>query len=152
MFYKGTDSGETAHERSGNMDLRFTEEQEMMRKMIRDFAESEINPFVERMEAGEFPRPILKKMGELGLMGIPVPEEYGGAGMDFMSYIIAIHEISKVSATMGVILSVHTSVGTNPILYFGSEEQKQKYIPKLASGDYLGAFALEWGQLCIKWF
>jgi alkylation response protein AidB-like acyl-CoA dehydrogenase len=142
MFYKGTDSGETAHERSGNMDLRFTEEQEMMRKMIRDFAESEINPFVERMEAGEFPRPILKKMGELGLMGIPVPEEYGGAGMDFMSYIIAIHEISKVSATMGVILSVHTSVGTNPILYFGSEEQKQKYIPKLASGDYLGAFAL----------
>ncbi len=124
------------------MDLRFTDEQEMMRKMVRDFAEAEIAPFVERMEAGEFPREILKKMGELGLMGIPVPEQYGGAEMDFMSYIIAIHEISKVSATLGVILSVHTSVGTSPILYFGTEEQKKKYIPKLASGEYLGAFAL----------
>ena len=75
-------------------------------------------------------------------MGIPVPAKYGGAEMDFISYIIAIHEISKVSATVGVILSVHTSVGTNPILYFGTEEQKQKYIPKLATGEYLGAFCL----------
>jgi len=124
------------------MNLRFTEEQEMMRKMVRDFAESEIAPFIERMEEGEFPREILKKMGELGLMGIPIPEEYGGAGMDFTSYIIAINELSKVSATIGVILSVHTSVGTNPILYFGTEEQKQKYVPKLASGEYLGAFCL----------
>lgn len=124
------------------MDLRFTEEQEMMRKMVRDFAESEIAPFVEKMEEGEFPREILKKMGELGLMGIPVPEQFGGAEMDFISYIIAIHEISKVSATVGVILSVHTSVGTNPILYFGTEEQKQKYVPKLAAGEYLGAFCL----------
>ncbi|WP_246944516.1 acyl-CoA dehydrogenase [Bacillus pinisoli] len=124
------------------MNLLFTEEQEMMRKMVRDFAEGEIAPYVERMEAGEFPRPVLKKMGELGLMAIPVPEKYGGAEMDFISYILAIHEISKVSATVGVILSVHTSVGTNPILYFGSEEQKQKYVPKLASGEYLGAFAL----------
>ncbi|MCM3664597.1 acyl-CoA dehydrogenase [Mesobacillus subterraneus] len=124
------------------MNLRFTEEQEMMRKMVRDFAQSEIAPFVEKMEEGEFPRGILKKMGELGLMGIPVPEEYGGSEMDFISYIIAIHEISKVSATVGVILSVHTSVGTNPILYFGTEEQKQKYVPKLAAGEYLGAFCL----------
>jgi acyl-CoA dehydrogenase len=124
------------------MNLRFTEEQEMMRKMVKEFAENEIAPFVERMEKGEFPREILKKMAELGLMGITVPEEYGGAGMDFTSYIIAIHEISKVSATVGVILSVHTSVGTNPILYFGTEEQKRKYVPKLASGKYLGAFCL----------
>jgi alkylation response protein AidB-like acyl-CoA dehydrogenase len=124
------------------MRLRFTDEQEMVRKMIRDFAEAEIAPFVARMEAGEFPRPILKKMGELGLLGIPIPVQYGGAGMDFLSYIIAIHEISKVSATMGVILSVHTSVGTSPILYFGTKEQKQKYISKLASGEFLGAFAL----------
>ncbi|MCX2839901.1 acyl-CoA dehydrogenase family protein, partial [Salinimicrobium sp. MT39] len=72
----------------------------------------------------------------------PIPEEYGGSGMDFVSYITAIHEISKVSATVGVILSVHTSVGTNPILYFGTEEQKQKYVTKLASGQYLGAFCL----------
>ncbi|MBX9971562.1 acyl-CoA dehydrogenase [Cytobacillus firmus] len=124
------------------MNLRFTEEQEMMRKMVRDFAQTEIAPFVEKMEQGEFPREILRKMGELGLMGIPIPEKYGGSEMDFTSYIIAIHELSRVSATVGVILSVHTSVGTNPILYFGTEEQKQKYIPKLASGEYLGAFCL----------
>ncbi|OLS38788.1 acyl-CoA dehydrogenase [Alkalihalophilus pseudofirmus] len=125
------------------MDLRFTEEQEMMRKMVRDFAQEQITPFIEEMEENEtFPREIVNKMGELGLMGIPIPEEYGGAGMDFTSYIIAINELSKVSATVGVILSVHTSVGTNPILYFGTEEQKQKYVPKLASGEYLGAFGL----------
>nr|WP_285289076.1 acyl-CoA dehydrogenase [Bacillus sp. ISL-47] len=122
--------------------MRFTEEQEMMRKMVRDFAQTEIAPFVEKMEQGGFPREILCKMGELGLMGIPIPEKYGGSEMDFTSYIIAIHELSRVSATVGVILSVHTSVGTNPILYFGTEEQKQKYVPKLASGEYLGAFCL----------
>jgi acyl-CoA dehydrogenase len=124
------------------MNLTFTEEQEMMRKMVRDFANNEIAPFIENMEKGEFPREILRKMGELGLMGIPVPEKYGGAEMDFTSYIIAINELSKVSATVGVILSVHTSVCTNPILYFGSDEQKNKYMPKLASGEYLGAFCL----------
>ena len=124
------------------MDLRFTDEQEMMRKMVRDFARTEITPFIEKMEQGQFPREILSKMAELGLMGIPIPEQYGGAGMDFISYIIAINELSKVSATVGVILSVHTSVGTNPIVYFGTEEQKQKYVPKLAAGEYLGAFCL----------
>ncbi|MEH7248460.1 acyl-CoA dehydrogenase [Neobacillus niacini] len=124
------------------MNLRFSEEQEMMRKMVRDFANSEIAPFINRMEQGEFPREILRKMGELGLMGIPVPQEYGGAEMDFVSYIIAINELSRVSATVGVILSVHTSVGTNPILYFGTDEQKQRFLPKLASGEYLAAFCL----------
>ena len=124
------------------MNFKFTEEQEMMRKMVSDFAENEIAPHIEAMETGEFPKAILQKMGELGLMGIPIPEEYGGAEMDFISYIIAINEISKVSPTLGVILSVHTSVGTNPIVYFGTEEQKQKYVPKLAAGEYLGAFCL----------
>ncbi|WP_107942025.1 acyl-CoA dehydrogenase [Metasolibacillus sp. FSL H7-0170] len=124
------------------MELRFTEEQQMMRGMVKNFAESEIAPFVERMEAGEFPREILKKMGELGLMGITAPEQYGGSEMDFTSYIIAIHELSKVSAVVGVILSVHTSVGTNPILYFGNDTQKEKYVSKLATGEYLGAFCL----------
>ena len=124
------------------MNVTFTEEQEMLRKMVRDFAESEIAPFIGNMERGEFPREIIRKMGGLGLMGIPVPEKYGGAQMDFVSYIIAINELSRVSATVGVILSVHTSVGTNPILYFGTEAQKQKYLPKLASGEYLGAFCL----------
>ncbi|MCA0971055.1 acyl-CoA dehydrogenase [Halobacillus litoralis] len=125
------------------MHLQFTDEQEMMRKMVRDFAEKEVAPAVERMEKEDrFPEELIPKMGELGLMGVPIPEKYGGAEMDYTSYIIAIHELSKVSATLGVILSVHTSVGTNPILYFGTEEQKQKYLPKLASGEYLGAFAL----------
>lgn len=124
------------------MDLQFTEEQQMMRTMVKDFAKAEIEPFIPRMEAGEFPREILKKMGELGLMGITVPEKYGGSDMDFTSYIIAIHELSKVSAVMGVILSVHTSVGTNPIMYFGNEEQKAKYLPKMATGEYIGAFCL----------
>lgn len=124
------------------MELRFTEEQEMIRDMVRDFAKTEIEPFIEHMEEGQFPREILKKMGELGLMGTTAPESLGGSEMDFTSYIIAINELSKVSAVIGVILSVHTSVGTNPILYFGNEAQKQKYVPKLASGEYLGAFCL----------
>lgn len=125
------------------MDFLFTEEHDMMRKMVKDFAEKEIAPEIERMDKEDrFPIEIIKKMGSLGLMGIPIPENYGGAGMDYTSYIIAINELSKVSATVGVILSVHTSVGTNPILYFGTEEQKQKYVPKLASGEFIGAFGL----------
>ncbi|MBM4762921.1 acyl-CoA dehydrogenase [Bacillus sp. B15-48] len=125
------------------MSFQLTEEHEMMRKMVREFAQKEIVPFVKIMEQkDEFPLAIVHKMGEYGLMGIPIPEEYGGAGADFLSYILTIHEISKISATVGVILSVHTSVGTNPILYFGTKEQKKKYIPKLASGQYIGAFAL----------
>ena len=124
------------------MHLQFTDEQLMMRDMVRDFAKTKIEPFIEKMEQGEFPKEILKEMGQLGLMGITTPAEYGGSEMDFTSYILAIHELSKVSAVIGVILSVHTSVGTNPILYFGNDEQKQKYVPKLASGEYLGAFCL----------
>lgn len=124
------------------MNLHLTAEQEMMQKLVREFAENEIEPRVAEMEQHQFPKEIIQKMGNLGLMGIPIPEEYGGSGMDFTSYIIAIHEISKVSAALGVILSVHTSVGTNPILDFGTEWQKNTYLSKLASGTYLGAFAL----------
>lgn len=124
------------------LDLHVTDEQKMMQKLIRDFAGEEIQPEVTRMEQHHFPERVIQKMGELGLMGIPIPTKYNGSGMDFTSYIIAIHEISKVSAAVGVILSVHTSVGTNPILYFGTDEQKEYYLPKLASGEYLGAFAL----------
>ncbi|MFB5662779.1 acyl-CoA dehydrogenase [Alteribacillus sp. HJP-4] len=125
------------------MNLNFTDEQEMMRKMVRDFVKNKVAPAVKRMEEEDrFPEELIKEMASLGLMGIPVPEKYGGAGMDFTSYMIAIHEISRVSAALGVILSVHTSVGTYPILYFGTEEQKKKFIPKLSAGEYLGAFAL----------
>lgn len=124
------------------MDLQLTEEQQMMQQMVRNFAKTEIEPFIPNMEAGEFPREILTKMGELGLMGMTISEKYGGADMDFLSYIIAIQELSKVSAVMGVILSVHTSVGTNPIIQFGNDEQKDRYLPKMATGEYLGAFCL----------
>ncbi len=124
------------------MDLQFTEEQQLMRKMVRDFAKNEIEPFIPQMETGAFPREIVTKMGELGLMGITVPKQYGGSEMDFISYIIAITELSKVSAVVGVILSVHTSVGINPIMQFGNDEQKARYLPKMASGEYLGAFCL----------
>ncbi|MBU9724334.1 MULTISPECIES: acyl-CoA dehydrogenase [Bacillaceae] len=125
------------------MELTFTEEQKMLRRMVKQFAEEKVAKAVEKMEeTDEFPTEIIKEMGELGLMGIPIPEVLGGSEMDYLSYIIAIHELSKVSATVGVILSVHTSVGTNPILHFGTAEQKRRFIPKLASGEYLGAFAL----------
>lgn len=124
------------------MHLAFTEEQEQIRKLVRQFARTEVAPFVPEMEKGAFPRRILAKMGTLGLMGIPVPEEYGGSGLDFISYIITIHELARVSPALAVILSVHTSVGTNPILQFGTEEQKETFVPKLARGKYLAAFCL----------
>lgn len=120
----------------------FTSEQHMIKKMVADFSEKEVAAAVPNMEKGEFPRDLLKQMADLGLMGIPVPQTYGGGGLDFVSYMIAIHEISKVSPALGVILSVHTSVGTNPIVVFGTEDQKQKYVKKLATGEYLGAFCL----------
>lgn len=125
------------------MPFELTEDQEEFKSLVQDFSKKEVAKEVSRMESEDrFPQELLKRMGKLGLMGIPIPQKYGGKEMDFTSYIIAINELSKVSATLGIILSVHTSVGTNPILYFGNEAQKQFYLPKLASGEYLGAFAL----------
>ncbi|AGL02678.1 acyl-CoA dehydrogenase [Desulfoscipio gibsoniae] len=125
------------------MPYMLTEEQQMMRDMVKKLAQNEIAPRAAEIDrTHRFPIENIKKMGELGLMGVPIPEEYGGAGCDFLSYIITVEEISRACASTGVILAVHTSVGTFPILYFGTEEQKQKYIPKLASGKYVGAFAL----------
>jgi len=125
------------------LDLFLTEEQEAMRKMVRDFAQEQIAPLAAQIDETDlFPFELIRKMGKLGLMGIPIPEEYEGVGADFISYIAAIEEISKASASVGVILAVHTSVGTIPILKFGTPEQKEKYIPKLAKGEYIGAFAL----------
>lgn len=125
------------------MPYMLTDEQKMMQEMVRKLAQNEIAPRAAEIDrTGEFPWENIKKMGELGLMGVPIPEEYGGAGYDFLSYIITIEEISRACASTGVILAVHTSVGTMPILYFGTEEQKRKYIPKLAAGEYIGAFAL----------
>ncbi|KJS12327.1 MAG: acyl-CoA dehydrogenase [Desulfotomaculum sp. BICA1-6] len=125
------------------MPFMLNEEQQMMRDMVRKLAQNEIAPRAAEIDREQrFPWENIKKMGELGLMGVPIPEEYGGAGCDYLSYIITIEEISRACASTGVILAVHTSVGTFPIVYFGTEEQKQKYVPKLASGEYIGAFAL----------
>lgn len=124
------------------MNLQFTKEEVLLKKKVQDFAMNEITPQVWKMETGWFPSDILKKMGKCGFMGLTVPKKYGGQGLDFTAYIMMVHEISKISPVLGVILSVHSSVGTNPILYFGTEKQKDKYLPKLASGKYLGAFCL----------
>ncbi|MGF9912577.1 acyl-CoA dehydrogenase family protein [Paenibacillus ehimensis] len=125
------------------MELCFTDEQERFRSRVREYAVSRIAPSVPAMEETDaFPRALVNDMGGWGLLGLPVPREWGGSGTDMISYMIAIEEISKVSATVGVILSVHTSVATLPIVYYGTEEQKAKYLPKLASGEWLGAFAL----------
>lgn len=125
------------------MELRFTKEQEQLLIKVRHFAETEIITAIAVMESDdEFPSALIKRMAELELMGIPIPVKWGGAGSDFIAYILAINEISKVSAAVGVILSVHTSVGTLPIVQYGTEEQRLNYVSKLASGQFLGAFAL----------
>ncbi len=115
----------------------------MMRRTIRDFAQEKIAPLVREMDEGDvFPTALIRDMGAHGLLGIPIAEKWGGAGSDFVTYTMVIEEISRVSATVGVILAVHTSVGTMPIVSFGSEEQKARFVPKLARGNYIGAFAL----------
>lgn len=115
----------------------------MMRKMVRDFAEEACGPGAEeRDEQEEFPLELWAKCGELGLAGITFPEEYGGVGADYISYAIAIEEISRVDASLGVTISAHSSLCANPIYLFGNEDQKQKYLPSLTAGEKLGAFGL----------
>jgi len=125
------------------MDFKLSKEQEMLRKLFRDFAQNEVKPLAALVDEEEmFPENTVKKMGELGMMGIYFPKKYGGAGADVLSYAIAIEELSKVCATTGVILSGHTSLCVAPIYENGTEEQKMKYMPKLCSGEWLGAFGL----------
>ena len=125
------------------MDFTESENQRMVREMARDFAEREIRPhFMEWDETQEFPVPLFKKLGELGLMGIFIPEEYGGSGMNYHDYITAIVEISKVCGSIGLSVAAHNSLCTGHIYYNGSEEQKKKYLPKLASAEWIGAWGL----------
>lgn len=120
-----------------------TEEQELLQQTVRDFAQNELKPRAAKFDEQEYiDDDILKAMGELGLMGICFPEEYGGAGMDTVCYAIAVEEISRVCASSGITLAAHISLGLNPIFMFGTEEQKQKYLPKLCSGEELGSFGL----------
>jgi butyryl-CoA dehydrogenase len=125
------------------MDFKLSREQEMLRKLFKDFAENEVKPIAAMVDEEEmFPEETVKKMAKLGMMGIYLPKEYGGAGADYLSYVMAVEELSKVCGTTGVILSAHTSLCCNPIFDYGTEEQKQKYLPKLCSGEWLGAFGL----------
>jgi len=125
------------------MDFQLTEEQEMIRRMVRDFAEKEIAPVAGEMdERGEFPWEIIRKMAPLGFLGLPIPEEYGGAGIDNVGFAIAMEEIAKASGSIAITLDAHISLACEAILQFGSEEQKRKYLVPLARGEKLGAFAL----------
>lgn len=123
--------------------FKTTEQHEELRKKVRAFAEEKVKPIAfELDQKNEFPDDIVKEMGELGLMGIPYPKEYGGAGLDVISYAITVEELSRVDGGVGVICSAHTSLGSWPIFAFGTEEQKQKYLVPLAKGEKIGAFGL----------
>lgn len=124
------------------MQLELNEQQKMIQKMVREFAEKEIAPVAAELDKkAEYPTKILEKMAKLGLLGIIIPTEYGGAGLDTVSYAIVIEEISRKCASTGVITSVHNSLVSWPIMKYGTEEQKKKYLPVLAKGEKIGAFA-----------
>ena len=125
------------------MDFHLSDEHRMIRDLARDFAQNEIAPVAAHYdETGEFPYETIMKMGKLGFMGIPVPEEYGGQGMDTLAYVLALEEISKADAAHGAVMSVNTSLFCYGILRYGTEEQKQKYVRPVASGQLIGAYAL----------
>ena len=125
------------------MNFTLTKEQELVRQMVRDFAVNEVKPIAAEIDVTErFPMENVKKMGELGMMGIPFPTEFGGAGGDVLSYILAVEELSKVCATTGVILSAHTSLCASLISENGTPEQKEKYLRDLCTGNKIGAFGL----------
>src|SRR4051812_11593041 len=123
--------------------LYFSEQHLAVREMVRQFARDEVAPVAAKFDADSiFPWENVKRMGELGLLGVPWPEEMGGAGFDLLSYTITIEELAKVDASTGLTVSAHTTLGTSPIVYFGTEEQKRRYVPLLASGKVLGGFGL----------
>ena len=125
------------------MNFDQSENQLMIAQMVRDFAEKEIRPNVmEWDESQEFPIHIFKKLGELGLMGVFVPAEYGGSGFGYLEYITVISEIAKVCGSIGLSVAAHNSLCTGHIFYHGSEEQKKKYLPKLATAEWIGAWGL----------
>ncbi|MGE0637937.1 MAG: acyl-CoA dehydrogenase family protein [Bacteroidia bacterium] len=125
------------------MEFTENENQKMIAQMVRDFAEKEIRPkMMEWDESQEFPVPVFKKLGELGLMGVLVPTEYGGSGFGYFEYVTAIVEVARVCGSIGLSLAAHNSLCTGHIMYFGNEEQKKKYLTKLATAEYIGAWGL----------
>jgi alkylation response protein AidB-like acyl-CoA dehydrogenase len=125
------------------MDFGLNENQQMITQMVRDFAEKEVKPYLNKWDAEEyFPIETMKKLGELGLLGIYIPEEYGGSGFSYDEYVTALIELGKVCGGLGLSVAAHNSLCTGHIYYHGSEEQKRKYLPKLASGEFIGAWGL----------
>ena len=123
--------------------LFFTDEHTMLVEMVRDFADNEITPVARELDAtGEFPKNLVHQMAKLGLMGIPIPESLGGAGMDTVAYAATVMELARADASVAITMAAHTSLGTMPIVIAGSEEQKKKFVPPLASGEMIGAFGL----------
>jgi alkylation response protein AidB-like acyl-CoA dehydrogenase len=121
----------------------FDEQHHQVREMVREFARTHVAPVARELDrTAEFPWENIRRMGELGLLGVPWPEELGGAGMDQVSYYITIHEMAKVDASHGLTISAHTNLGTSPIVEFGTEEQRRRYVPLLASGQVMGGFGL----------
>ena len=120
-----------------------SDDHRLIQETVRDFARNEIAPVAEELDREKrFPYEIVEKLGELGLMGIPFPEEYGGAGGDSLAYALAVEELTRVDSSVAITMCAHTSLGTQPIYLFGSEEQKQEWMPRLTSGELLGAFGL----------
>jgi short/branched chain acyl-CoA dehydrogenase len=125
------------------MDFDLSDDHELIRRTVRDFAEREVAPVAEELDREKrFPYEIVAKLGELGLMGIPFPEEYGGGGGDSLAYALAVEELTRVDSSVAITMCAHTSLGTQPIYLFGSEEQKQRLLPDLCAGRKLGAFGL----------
>lgn len=125
------------------MDFALSKEHEMARTLFRDFAQKEVKPLAQEVDETEvFPRGTVEKMAKAGFLGIPVPKEYGGQGCDPLAYAMCVEELSKVCGTTGVIVSAHTSLCCDPIMTYGTQEQKQKYLPPLAKGEKIGAFGL----------
>ncbi len=125
------------------MEFKWNDEQQLMQTMFREFVDKELRPIAAELDEQErFPSELIPKMGEIGLLGIPIAEEFGGVGMGNLEYVMAVEEISKACASTGVTISAHTSLCCWPIEHFGTQEQKEKYLPDLATGDKLGAFGL----------
>ena len=125
------------------MNYELTDEQELLRRTVREFAETRVAPVAEELDREErFPYELVAELAELGLMGIPISEEYGGAGADTVSYAIAIEELTRIDSSVAITVAAHTSLGTMPIYLFGDEAQKQEWLPRLASGERLAAFGL----------
>src|ERR1700755_1225284 len=125
------------------MEFDLPDHHRLLQRTVRDFAEQEIAPVAEELDrTHSFPYDIVRRLGELDLMGIPFPEEYGGAGSDSLAYALAVEELTRVDSSVAITLCAHTSLGTQPIYLFGTEEQKRDWMPKLTSGELLGAFGL----------